>query len=321
MDAKIVNFSNFNENLENFLSTKWQEAESKENLFKYKLNVTKSKVLPGYFKFYAELNEQRTQLRRKPQNIFSLAPEFNPDAFNFNKVDAEEVLFGLKYQDTLISFLINNSPLTRNHCLICPDLEKNQSQILTQGCIEFSLDLLRKLGNRFYRIGYNSPGALASVNHLHLHLMLIERELYVESAPLCKLGKSIYTLEAKYPTCGLCLIIRDKDCVQQVSGKVFQLVNFLCERSIPHNIFITSGSFEGTACKRILIFPRDNRYLSKDKELSGFNIAFCELSSYIPVGSEEIYNALTEDVIIEKIQAEMGNVFYAIKDEIVEMFQ
>lgn len=134
------------------------------------------------FQIHLQLNVQRTQLRRKPQNIFSLAPEFNENAFNFNKVNPEEVLFVLKYRDTLVSFLINNSPLTRNHCLICPDLEKNQSQILTEGCIEFSLDLLGKLGNRFYRVGYNSPGALASVNHLHLHLMLIERELYVDSA-------------------------------------------------------------------------------------------------------------------------------------------
>ncbi|XP_059612241.1 GDP-D-glucose phosphorylase 1 [Phlebotomus argentipes] len=321
MMEKLVNFSAARDNLANLISLKWSEAESKENLFKYKLNVTKSKVLPGYFGFYVELNPQRTQLRRKPQFIGSITPKFNPEAFNFNKVNPDEVLFVLQYKESLVSFLINNSPLTRNHCLVCPDLAENRPQMLTEKSIELSLDLLDALGGRFYRIGYNSPGALASVNHLHLHVMLIERELYVERAPLRELGKSIYTLEDKYPTCGLCLIVRHADCAQQVSARVFRLVSFLCERNIPHNIFITSGAIGDEACKRILIFPRDNRYLLKDKELSGLNVAFCELCSYVPVGSEEIYNGLTEDAIVGKIEEEMGNIFYTIKDEIVDMFQ
>ncbi|GAB0090488.1 FERM domain [Sergentomyia squamirostris] len=271
--------------------------------------------------YLLDLNVERTELRRKPHLIESITPQFNASTFNFNKVSQGEILFRLKYKNLVVSFLVNNSPLTPNHCLICPDIEKNHAQVLTQSSIEFSLNLMKNLQNRHYRIGYNSPGALASVNHLHLHLMLIERDLYVDSAPLNELTSSLYILEDKYPTCGLCVIVREFDCLQQVSAKVFQLVNFLCKRNIPHNIFITNGSFKGTSCQRILIFPRDNRYLLNEKKLSGFNIAFCELSSYVPVGSKEIFNSLTEDVIVISEYCKVHHQVKPFSHTVMELFQ
>lgn len=44
----------------------------------------------------------------------------------------------------------------------------------------FAIQLLHNLNDKHFRIGYNSPGALASVNHLHLHLLYIEEHLFVE---------------------------------------------------------------------------------------------------------------------------------------------
>lgn len=79
-----------------------------------------------------------------------------------------------------MTFLVNNSPLTENHVLICPDLKANRPQILNQSAVEFSIDVLRQFDDRRYRIGFNSPGAWASVNHLHMHLLKIEEELYIE---------------------------------------------------------------------------------------------------------------------------------------------
>lgn len=78
--------------------------------------------------------------------------------------------------------LINNSPLTPTHSLICPSVEENLPQVLTLNAIELGVNLLRCLEERKYRIGFNSPGALASVNHLHLHLIQLDCQLYVENA-------------------------------------------------------------------------------------------------------------------------------------------
>lgn len=51
---------------------------------------------------------------------------------------------------------------------------------MTREGLELACKIMRVIDDRTARIGYNSPGALASVNHLHLHLLYVEKNLYVE---------------------------------------------------------------------------------------------------------------------------------------------
>lgn len=91
----------------------------------------------------------------------------------------------VEYEGSKISMIINNSPLTRYHTLICPDVHLGLPQRICEKALRFCVDFLMNLienGESNFRIGYNSPGALASVNHLHLHLMFIEQELYIDRA-------------------------------------------------------------------------------------------------------------------------------------------
>lgn len=115
--------------------------------------------------------------------IGAVVTPFNHDDFNFTKVDAKEVLLVIESpRFGSVSLLINNSPLTQYHTLICPQVEKCLPQMLTRDGLEFCMDMLMGLKNPAYRIGYNSPLALASVNHFHLHLLFIpEVVLYVET--------------------------------------------------------------------------------------------------------------------------------------------
>lgn len=133
------------------------------------------------------MNTERSALRRPPQPITSIVQPFDGNAFNFNKVHDCEILFKCHNQlstnpsaNGLTTFLINNSPLTKYHSLICPRLKENLPQILTKECIELAIDIITGLNNRSYRIGYNSLGAFASVNHLHMHLICVEEKLFVE---------------------------------------------------------------------------------------------------------------------------------------------
>ena len=154
----------------------------------------------SYFDLF-QLNTDRTSLRRKPQVITSVVQPFNENVFNFNKVNECEVL--LRCQNQLndvahsihgtTTFLVNNSPITKYHSLICPRLTENLSQVITRECIEFAIDLMTGLNERSYRIGYNSLGAFSSVNHLHLHLIHVPEKMYVEDA-VSKLLFSIYSL-------------------------------------------------------------------------------------------------------------------------------
>lgn len=119
-------------------------------------------------------------MRRPPQIINSIVPAFDLNKFNFNKINPLEILLTTNYGNSVVTFLINNSPLTKYHSLICLDLNQNLPQILTENSVRFSIDLLECINDSKYKIGYNSPGALASVNHLHFHLIYLEETLYIE---------------------------------------------------------------------------------------------------------------------------------------------
>lgn len=182
------------------IKNRWMRIEQMDNVFRYKLNVEKQKILPGTYQFFVEvryniiyrqfkfiisafqLNAHRTTLRRKPQIITSIVPIFNENEFNFNKINHKEILFNvrLKQRTATVTFLINNSPLTKYHTLLVPRLQENLPQLLTRESMSFVIQLLHNLNDKRFRIGYNSPGALASVNHLHLHLLYIEQRLFIE---------------------------------------------------------------------------------------------------------------------------------------------
>lgn len=70
--------------------------------------------------------------------------------------------------------------------------------------------------------------------------------------------------------------------MEVILDDIFKLITFFLKENVPHNIFFTFGSFNGKEALRIYIFPRENRQEAKD---TNFNIAFCELSGYVPVGS------------------------------------
>lgn len=130
-----------------------------------------------------QLNPERTTLRRAPQVIQSLNPVFEENKFNFKKIPQQELLMILPYDTIEVSIIINKSPLTLYHSLICPDVQNGLAQRVTLDTLRFCRDFLLSLeDNRGFRIGYNSPGALASVNHLHMHLINIEKDLYIDNA-------------------------------------------------------------------------------------------------------------------------------------------
>lgn len=227
-----------------------------------------------------------------------MAPKFDYDSFNFTKVNENEVL--LRTEN--VTFLINNSPLTPWHILICPDLEKCLPQVLTGDAIRFCVKLMLSTNDRKWRIGYNSPGALASVNHLHLHLMHVKHHLYVEdvvSATFCnamyvhhvtfssiqKLNHLIGNLYVSDCTIrSYCLRLEDN--VEDLVIKAERIIKYMCDNNVPHNVFMSFESVpnDHDTCTtlRFFIYPRAR--LHANKAVAPFNVAFCELSGFVPVG-------------------------------------
>lgn len=255
-------------------------------------------------------------MRRPPQKITSLLPEYDETKFNFHKVKSDEILFECCDQsqpDTkplIISFLINNSPLTPCHSLICPDLQENRPQVLTKESIRCACNILYGFADKNYHIGFNSPGAFASVNHLHLHLLYIETPLSIQNhvrmpsifngernqmnfssslvrQPTRNLVKNVYTLDANYPAPAYCFQIPSSNDIEPIVDDVYRLIEYFWLKVLPHNLFWTFGTVDGREILKIFIFPHMQMH---DKVSASLNLAFCELSGYVVVGSK--YNAL-----------------------------
>ncbi|XP_054733321.1 GDP-D-glucose phosphorylase 1 isoform X1 [Anastrepha obliqua] len=301
----------------NELKHKWLLLQNTPKVFGYNLNVTKSRFLPGNNFIYMEYNPERTRLRRVPQTIAKLRQTFNEDLFNFKKINPLELIMKIPYENTDISLIINKSPLTQFHTLICPDVAAGQPQCLTPLALKFSISFLLNIADekKAFRIGYNSPGALASVNHLHLHLLYITADLYVDKAELQVLkGTHIYRLSENMPTEAVCFIFKkstdDEAFVVQLQ-KLYNFIVWLCDHNIPHNLFLTpTRNEQDKDTLKVFVFARKSFCYVKD--LNVCNIGFCEISGYVTVGDEHLFESLTEQQVITKIKDETGNVYKEI---------
>ena len=160
------------------LQAGWRDRADR-GLFRYTLGDLQTRILPGQHRFVAQLNPLRATRRRKPQEIRSIRQEFSPELFNFNQVRPEEVLLELERgprpsrvrgpEPSRVRVLVNVSPLEFGHCLLVPDPHLCLPQVLTRAAVQAGMETVLLSGDPDFRVGFNSLGAFASVNHLHLH--------------------------------------------------------------------------------------------------------------------------------------------------------
>lgn len=96
-------------------------------------------------------------------------------------------------------------------------------------------------------------------------------------------------MDDPFPTLALVHVARLEDDFRCVAKGIMRIIEYLCDKCIPHNLFITLGKdarMSEEPVIRTIIYPRDSDALTRSKELSGFNIACFELGGYVPVGSK-----------------------------------
>lgn len=303
------------------LQAGWQERMER-GLFRYTLGDLQTRILPGPLGYVSQLNIQRATEKRKPQEILSIQQEFNAKQFNFNKINPEEILFemtknsaggsekGRLHQPGRIVVLVNVSPLGLGHCLFVPDPSLCLPQVLTRFAIQAGIEFVLLSADPGFHVGFNSLGALASVNHLHLHGYYLDQELMIESAPAKPLlpEKGFYRL-SHFPE-GF-LFYAESDGVEAVARAICEVTDFLVDGNIAHNMFITRGcppcegprSGEDHLSRRgvrIVIWPRMSCFGS-DGEPS-FNTAVCELAGHILFKNKRDYELATEEGVKDTIQ-------------------
>ncbi|EDS42476.1 D330012F22Rik protein [Culex quinquefasciatus] len=304
-------------NLRATIESRWAELHTNpdhRNIFRYQLAIERERTLPGRFGFLTQLNPKRMTERRKPEVIRSLRPPFEPERFHFNKVDEREVMGEVTIGGTAVSLLINNSPLTEFHTLLVPEREANLAQVLTKVGVEAAVRVMLEFKEVDYRIGFNSPGALASVNHLHLHLLLVKHRLYVEDAPLTPLGNNLYRLD-DCPAKAYCFQLEDPSSAPNFIALIYRAIELLLDAGIAHNLFFTWNS--GGTVLRALVYPRSRP--CEYKQVLPLNVAFCELSGYVPLADPADYDSMTERRLEEHFgQVQGADVYREVEPLLVE---
>ncbi|XP_029952228.1 GDP-D-glucose phosphorylase 1 [Salarias fasciatus] len=298
------------------IKTGWTDR-MKRGLFRYHLGELQTRILPGPLGFVAQLNIQRGTERRKPQEILSIQQKFNAKQFNFNKINPDEIVCEMVRDSgdsaqltppSRMVVLVNVSPLEFGHCLFVPDPSRCLPQIITRFAIQVGIESVLLSSDPAFRVGFNSLGAFASVNHLHLHGYYLDHELKIESVPAKLLvpAKGFHRL-LNFPP-GFLFYAEAED-VEEVSKAICHVTDFLVAKNIAHNIFLTRGcspesQSEEDSCSRkgvrIAVWPRLSCFGAKEE--SAFNVALCELAGHLPFKNKKDYELTTEKGVTDIIQ-------------------
>ncbi|XP_071041783.1 GDP-D-glucose phosphorylase 1 isoform X1 [Parasteatoda tepidariorum] len=266
------------------------------NCFRYKLGDLKTKYLPGSYNFVAQI-------------IFTLTPKH----WEKNLLNKEETDKG--------TFIINVSPIEECHCLLVPGLENGLPQVLNINSLRLAVESLLISNDRYLRVGFNSLGAYASVNHLHFHLYYLRYNLYLENAPVNHLIGNCYEL-VQYPAEGFTFQVQDASEVVETMKSVMKLIDFLIKEEIPHNLFFTRGkSFtDENVCSvvRIFVWARTAIYGSKNDYT--FNAAVCELAGHIIVKEEDGFETTNEEYIAAVLKEACHDIFFGIRDRVKALY-
>ncbi|KAJ9578262.1 hypothetical protein L9F63_005532, partial [Diploptera punctata] len=225
------------------LQSKWNDSVQK-GYFRYKLNIINSKVLSSRYKFVVQLNPDRHEKRRAPEEIVNISQPFSSEKFNFTKIKNEEYLFEINKAEIGSSehfLIINVSPLEYCHSLLLPSLFSCLPQVVTLESLQLAIEILLLSSTPALRIGFNGLCAYASVNHLHYHLYYLNHPMLLENVEVEYLSGPCYQL-INYSAPGFVFQLPENRNVQELARNVHHLTNFLQNINQPHNLYITRGS-------------------------------------------------------------------------------
>lgn len=220
---------------------------------------------------------------------------------------------GIGSQRGVVVVVVNVSPLEFGHCLLVPEPSRCLPQVLTPLAVRTGVEAVLLSSDPGFRVGFNSLGGFASVNHLHLHGYYLDHELLLETVPVQPLvpQKGFYRLTQRLMPRGFLFYTEPGD-LDKVARVVFQVTDTLVRGGVAHNLFVTRGcppSHEGDDTQersaarsgvRIALWPRRSCFGAKEE--SAFNVALCELAGHLPFKLRPDYETMTEEEVTEVVQ-------------------
>ncbi|KAL6543144.1 Phosphate metabolism transcription protein [Orobanche hederae] len=299
--------------LDSLLLAEWEDRMQR-GLFRYDVTACETKVIPGEYGFIAQLNEGR-HLKKRPTEfrVDKVLQPFDENKFNFTKVGQEEVLFQFEAsKDNQVHFYpnapvdtdnspsivaINVSPIEYGHVLLVPRVLECLPQRIDRESFLLALYMAAEAGNPYFRLGYNSLGAFATINHLHFQAYYLAAPFPIERAPSKKITTTSGGVEISdilnYPVRGL--VFEGGNTLEDLSNAVSDSCICLQENNIAYNVlFADSG-------KRIFIFPQCYAEKQALGEASAelldtqVNPAVWEISGHMVLKRKEDYEEASEE--------------------------
>ncbi|RDX94392.1 GDP-L-galactose phosphorylase 1, partial [Mucuna pruriens] len=243
--------------LDSLILGEWEDRVQR-GLFRYDVTACETKVIPGNYGFIAQLNEGR-HLKKRPTEfcVDKVLQPFDESKFNFTKVGQEEVLFQFEASnDGEVQFspnvpidvenspsfvAINVSPIEYGHVLLIPRIFECLPQRIDHESFLLALHMAVEARNPYFRLGYNSLGAFATINHLHFQAYYLALPFPIEKAPtktIAKLSSSVKISKLlNYPVRGL--VFEGGHTLEDLANAVSEACICLQHDNIPYNVLIS----------------------------------------------------------------------------------
>ncbi|PWA56833.1 GDP-D-glucose phosphorylase 1 [Artemisia annua] len=332
--------------LDSLLLGEWEDRMER-GLFRYDVTACETKVIPGEHGFIAQLNEGR-HLKKRPTEfqVDKVLQPFDENKFNFTKVGQEEVLFQFEAsEDGEVQFhpsapivaenspsvvAINVSPIEYGHVLLIPRILERLPQRIDHKSLLLALYMAHEAGSPYFRLGYNSLGAFATINHLHFQAYYLAVPFPIEKAATRKITDFNGGVEISeifnYPVKGL--IFEGGNSLEDLSNAVADTCICLQDNNIPYNVLISESG------KRVFVLPQCYAEKQALGEVSSevldtqVNPAVWEISGHIVLKRKEDYEGASEkkawrllaevSLSEERFQEVVALIFEAISCAVIE---
>mmetsp|Transcript_9541 Transcript_9541/g.23752 ORF Transcript_9541/g.23752 Transcript_9541/m.23752 type:complete len:448 (+) Transcript_9541:364-1707(+) len=306
--------------VEKMLLQSWDEKSDK-GLFKYLPSSCPSKLVPGRFEFVAQLNVGRATKKRQTEfRMDNVCQEFDAKKFNFTKARQDEVLFQFElsaddftscYEEQKIvesnaSFVyINISPIEYGHVLLVPKVLQCIPQQMSTECLLTAIHMSVEVHNPCFKIGFNTLGAYASINHLHFQGYFLNVPFPVERVETeylpgyaDKTDKELRVSKLlEYPV--RCFVFELGSDPHELAKEVSMACNVLERQNIPYNLLIVDCG------ARVFLFPnkfdenKQKKVIPEDVLDTQVNPACFEIGGHMVMKREEDYKHVSEGKIFE----------------------
>mmetsp|Transcript_19561 Transcript_19561/g.66535 ORF Transcript_19561/g.66535 Transcript_19561/m.66535 type:complete len:427 (-) Transcript_19561:252-1532(-) len=301
------------------LLSQWDDRAEK-GLFRYDIATCHTKLVQGEYGFIAQLNEGRATTKRPTEfRVDLVCQEFDHSKFNFTKADKSEVLFAfMPGEGANATFsdaeevggcpsvvLINVSPIEYGHVLLVPRVTQCLPQRIRGDVLNLAVHMAVESNNPYFRIGYNSLGAYASINHLHFQGYYLSGAFPIERAstgpvPAKLMGPDVRArVERTHNFPVRCIVFELGASMEDLTDTVARACERMQQENIPFNLFIAD-----MGC-RIFLIPNvfseriAGGMVPEHVMETGINPAVFEISGHMLYKDRKDWNATTEQACLE----------------------